>query len=111
MAGQIQIDHVNYPKRLKNLSDESLRYIMQDAHKAMMANPYGPKAGYYADEINYCGMELAKRKKENEVMSRIQDMKFTSGDGKKRTLREHNEYVLDMIEKAQQNRTDSTGPK
>jgi hypothetical protein len=57
-----QINHNEYPKTLKGKSDDSLRYIMKDAAEAMAANPEGSKAGYYADEINYCAMELYSRK-------------------------------------------------
>jgi hypothetical protein len=57
-----EINHAEYPKKLKRLDEDSLRYIMKDAHEAMTANPEGPKAGYYADEINYCADELARRK-------------------------------------------------
>jgi hypothetical protein len=39
---------------------------MKDAHEAMTANPEGPKAGYYADEINYCADELARRKEKTK---------------------------------------------
>jgi hypothetical protein len=56
-----QINHAEYPKSLRSKSDESLRFIMQDAYEAMTNNPEGDKAGYYADEINYCGMELKRR--------------------------------------------------
>ena len=56
-----QINHTAYPKSLRNKSDESLRFIMQDAYEAMINNPEGDKAGYYADEINYCGMEIKRR--------------------------------------------------
>ena len=57
------INHIEYPKSLKIKSDDSLRYIMKDAHEAMTANPDGSKAGYYADEINYCANELYTRSK------------------------------------------------
>ena len=56
-----EINHTEYPKSLKSKSTDSLRYIMQDAYEAMTNNPEGEKAGYYADEINYCGMELKRR--------------------------------------------------
>jgi len=56
-----QINHIEYPKALKSKPEASLRYIMKDAHEAMTANPDGSKAGYYADEINYCADELARR--------------------------------------------------
>lgn len=57
------MDHAEYPKSLKSKSDDSLRYIMTDAHNAMTAMPFGENAGYYADEICYCGDELKRRSK------------------------------------------------
>lgn len=57
-----QINHIEYPKSLKAKPSASLQYIMKDAYEAMTANPEGEKAGYYADEINYCADELALRK-------------------------------------------------
>lgn len=59
---QEQIDHVNYPERLKSLSFLSLLGIAKDAHEAERANPQGPKAGYYLDEINYVANELHRRR-------------------------------------------------
>jgi hypothetical protein len=56
------IDHIKYPKSLKSKSIESLRYIIRDCKAALSAMPDNPKAGYYADEINYCVMELHSRK-------------------------------------------------
>jgi hypothetical protein len=58
---QHQIDHDAYPKSLRSKSDESLRYIIADAKEALFLFPENKKAGYYADEINYCAMELARR--------------------------------------------------
>lgn len=49
-------------KKVKGLSEESLRYIIKDAQEAMAAMPDNPKNGWYADEVNYCCMELARRK-------------------------------------------------
>lgn len=57
----ININHRTYPISLTNKSVESLRYIMRDAKEAMTAMPEGPKAGYYADEINYCADEIYSR--------------------------------------------------
>lgn len=56
------IDHVNYPERLKTLPFSALFGIARDAHEAERANPNGPKAGYYLDEINYVANELHRRK-------------------------------------------------
>lgn len=58
----VQINHIEYPKKLKNFSDESLRFIIKDCQEAISAMPDNPKNGYYADEINYCVMELNNRK-------------------------------------------------
>jgi hypothetical protein len=55
------MDHAKYQESLKLKTNDSLRYIMADAYAAMRAMPNGPKAGHYADEINYCGMELNRR--------------------------------------------------
>ncbi len=60
-----QIDHTEYPKSLRTKCMDSLIYIRQDAHNAMTANPEGHKAGYYADEINYIGDEIRRRKVAN----------------------------------------------
>ena len=62
MNNKIEIDHTAYPKRLRALSEPSLRYIIKDAREAMLAMPDGPKAGYYMDEIHYASMELARRR-------------------------------------------------
>lgn len=59
-----EIDHAAYARKVRRLSEESLRYIIRDAGEAIKANPEGPKAGYYADEINYCASELNRRKEE-----------------------------------------------
>ena len=56
-----QIDHTEYPKSLRKKSDESLRYIIKDAQEALFLFPECDKSGYYADEINYCAMELKRR--------------------------------------------------
>ena len=58
-----QIDHKSYPRRLRKKSEAELRYIIKDAKAAIKAYPGGHKAGYYADEIHYAAMELAKRKR------------------------------------------------
>ena len=47
-----QIDHKNYPKKLKSLDINALHYIIKDCQEAINANPDNPKNGYYADEIN-----------------------------------------------------------
>ena len=56
-----KIDHAEYQKRVKTMTDYSLRYVMRDCKQAIEAMPNGHKVGYYTDEIHYCSMELAKR--------------------------------------------------
>ena len=56
-----EINHTEYPKSLRNKSDDSLRYIIKDAQEALFCFPQSDKSGYYADEINYCAMELQSR--------------------------------------------------
>jgi len=58
----LEMNHTEYMRKVKNLCEASLRYIIQDCREAIEAMPNNPKNGYYADEIHYCSMELAKRK-------------------------------------------------
>ena len=58
---QTHIDHVEYPKALLTKSDDMLRFIIGDCKEALDALPGSHNAGYYADEICYCGMDLKKR--------------------------------------------------
>lgn len=56
-----QIDHTEYPRRLRSRSVAELRYTIADCKTAIAANPENPKCGYYADEIHYCAAELRRR--------------------------------------------------
>jgi hypothetical protein len=53
--------HSQTIKRFRNLSKESLRYIILDCREVLEAMPDNPKAGQYQDEISYAGMELKRR--------------------------------------------------
>lgn len=55
------MNHSAYMKKTKKMSVESLRFVIQDCLQALEANPECEKAWYYADEINYCSMELGTR--------------------------------------------------
>ena len=57
------MNHSEYQRECKSRTVTQLRYIIQDCKKAIAAMPENPNAGYYADEIHYCAMELAKRAK------------------------------------------------
>jgi hypothetical protein len=53
--------HTDYMTKVKTLSNESLRYIVEDCRNAMAAMPGSPKWGQYADEVHYCHMEINRR--------------------------------------------------
>lgn len=58
-----KMNHTDYPKRLKKLNLAQLWFIISDCQETLDAMPNGENAGYYADEINYAGMEIARREK------------------------------------------------
>jgi len=58
-----QINHSEYIKKTRKMTEAELQYIIKDCQEALRAMPENPKAGYYADEINYCVMELHRRSK------------------------------------------------
>jgi hypothetical protein len=53
--------HSEYMAHAAKRSNDELRYVIKDCQEAIAANPDNSKAGQYADEINYCAMELFKR--------------------------------------------------
>jgi len=57
------IDHSAYQVKTRSMTAAALLFTIKDAREAIAANPDGHKAGYYADEISYCGMELQARRK------------------------------------------------
>lgn len=57
------IDHVAYPKLCRTRSDAELLYVIADCQATLAAWPDQPNHGYYADEINYCADELARRRR------------------------------------------------
>lgn len=59
--GGKQMDHREYPRRLRARSVESLRFIIADASDALRKMPYSGNASYYADEIHYAVAELRRR--------------------------------------------------
>ena len=58
-----QINHTEYPKQIRHKTMAALMFIIKDCQEAIAANPENPKCGYYADEINYAGMEIVRRQK------------------------------------------------
>ena len=57
-----KMDHMEYPKRLRDMSISALRFTIVDAQSAMKALPDNQNNSYYADEICYCANELNRRK-------------------------------------------------
>ena len=57
-----KMNHTEYPQSLKCKTDCSLRYIIADCLKSLESMPDSHNADYYADEINYCAMELKTRR-------------------------------------------------
>ena len=56
------MDHAAYARKARKMTDAELLYTIQDAKEAIEAMPEGHKAGYYADEVNYCAPELNRRR-------------------------------------------------
>ena len=62
MRETTMINHDEYQKRIKKLTDAELRYTIADCKQAIQSMPNGHKAGYYMDEVHYCFQELNTRK-------------------------------------------------
>jgi len=60
------MDHKAYPLALRKKSDADILYIIRDANEALAAHGKNLKAGYYADEISYCAMEMQRRMAESK---------------------------------------------
>ncbi len=58
-----EMDHSAYMRKVKGMPSSSLQYVIKDCQAAIAAYPDNPNAGYYADEIHYCAMELKRRSK------------------------------------------------
>lgn len=76
------IDHDKYQEWAAQQPDNDLRSIIKDAKEAIEANPDNPKNSYYADEIAYAGMELAKRERPlREAAERYKESKSEPAGG------------------------------
>jgi hypothetical protein len=63
---KLEINHAEYMKKVKTMSNAELAFTIKDAGEAIKAMPDNPKVGYYFDEIHYCQMELNKRRGKNK---------------------------------------------
>ena len=53
--------HSEYMAKVKTMSTDSLRYVIEDCRDAIEAMPENPKCQQYMDEIHYCATELRIR--------------------------------------------------
>ena len=72
MSVEKTMNHTDYMANVKTMDEQALAYFRDDARRAMEAMPDGVNAGYYADEVHYCNMELVRRRNE----SRARQVKF-----------------------------------
>ena len=56
------MNHTQYMKKVKGMTEGELRFTIKDAGEAIEANPSNPNNGYYQDEICYCSSELHRRR-------------------------------------------------
>ena len=56
-----KMNHIEYPKTLRDKSIDSLRFIALDAKEAIRVQPNSENASYYADEICYVSDEIRSR--------------------------------------------------
>jgi hypothetical protein len=56
-----EIDHAEYPRRCRRMTDAELAYTISDCRESLTAWPDSPNAGRYQDEISYAAAELARR--------------------------------------------------
>ena len=59
-----RMDHWHFQEKITQMSEEQLNLTIRNAKKRIAADPKGINKDYYADEINYSGMELQKRRNE-----------------------------------------------
>jgi hypothetical protein len=56
-----QLDHAEYPRRCRRMSEAELLYTIADCRESLAAWPDSDNASRYQDEINYAAAELARR--------------------------------------------------
>jgi hypothetical protein len=61
-AGKV-IDHIDYPRRCRQMSEAELLYTIADCRESLAAWPDSANAGAYQDEICYCADELERRRR------------------------------------------------
>jgi len=61
------MDYGQYQRKTEAMTNDELHFTILDARDVIAANPRGVNNDYYADEINYCSMELYRRRKQGKI--------------------------------------------
>lgn len=97
-------DHAGYAEKVKNMSEEQLRFIIKDAQEAIKANPDSPKSkfGYYADEINYCASELHRRRSPNYNSKTDVGKYINKAANYDESVETSNDTIVETVEKVEE---------
>lgn len=63
MIAAREIDHADYHRRCRRMSEAELIYTIADCRESLAAWPDCPNAGRYQDEISYAAAELERRRR------------------------------------------------
>ena len=61
------MEYGKYQRKTEAMTNEKLHSTILHARSAIAANPRGVNGDYYADEINYCSIELYRRRKQGKI--------------------------------------------
>ena len=86
------MDHTKYQAKTKKMTITELRYTISDCNEVLDAMPDGTNAGYYADEINYCAMEIARREKDPGGPKKVKQI-GTRAESKKKIRYNTDQYI------------------
>ena len=61
------MEYGEYQRKTEAMTSQELHSTIFRARNAIAENPRGVNGDYYADEINYCSMELFRRRKQGKI--------------------------------------------
>ena len=61
------MEHGKSQRKAEAMTNEELHSTILHARSSIAANSRGVNGDYYADEINYCSMELYRRRKQGKI--------------------------------------------
>ena len=61
------MEYGKYQRKPEAMTSQELHSTILHARSAIAANARGVNGDYYADEINYCSMELYRRRKQGKI--------------------------------------------